>query len=547
MALRAVKYMRWSSEKQSKGSSLSRQTRKIDEFCAAMSWPIVEEYLDEGVSAYSGANMYEGHLAKLRERFAREGGDGWVLVVEQLDRLSRLDTITVIEFFIAMTRTGLTIALADGRMIVDANSLRNQTAQLEEIVRESHRANREGQVKSDRSRGAWQEMRENGVKVHTSGTCPAWLTLNDDRTEFKVREDRAEIVRFIFRDYVAGVSKREIARKLNANGVEPFRGAKLGWQPTAVIALINSRAVIGEYQHMNRKQGEKIGDPIPDYFPQIVDDELWQQAHDTRLTKVMKGRGREIHHRNILDGIALCGVCGWRMRMNRKTARAKASYVTTYVQCSNYDLRKGCGHKKMHRVDRYEAGVLDHLLTLALDDQVWSDDAKVPVIASKLAGLRRDLDDLNTRLANVVAEVERRPSDRVRARLEELEGEEDRMLQTIAETERELQLAKGSVSPAEHIKRVADIRADMARDDEAGVKARKTIKLALNDVVERIRFFPSGIALASVKHSLKQLRLYPDGRVSVLDMRHPDRKYEHIGDPAMIEYLERDTKARAKG
>lgn len=536
--MQAIKYMRWSSEKQSKGSSLSRQNRAIDDMARSQDWPIVETVMDEGVSAYSGANMYEGGLAKLRERFVREGGTGYVLICEQLDRLSRLDTLTVIEFFIAMSRTGLTIALADSKMIVDSISLRNQTAQLEEIVRESHRANREGEVKSGRSAGAWQEMRDEGRKVHVSSTCPAWLKLVDNRADFIVVEERAQVVRDIFELYIAGMSKKAIARKLNEDGVAPFRGAKLGWQPTAVIALLNNRGVIGEYQHILRKTGELLGDPDPAYFPPIITNEVWQKAHDTRQTKVMSGRGREIQHRNVLQNLAVCGKCGWRMRMNRKTARAKASYVTTYIQCSNYDARKGCDHKKMHRVEYIETALLDHLLTHALDDQVWSDETKVPALNTKLANERRELDDLSKRLANVLQEIERRPSERISKRRDELEADEDQLLAQITATEMELAVARGAVTAPEHLRRVVEIRADMDRDDDEGVKARMTVKMALNDILEKVEVLPSGIAMATVKKNLRLIRIKPDGTVWDFDLVHPFRPFENE-EPALVDYNRR--------
>lgn len=546
--MQAIKYLRWSSEKQSKGSSLSRQNRQIDEMARLQGWPIAETVLDEGVSAFSGANLYEGELAKLRTRFMREGGTGYVLIVEQLDRLSRLETVTVIELFIDLTRMGLTIAMADSKMIVDSHSLRNQTAQLEEIVRESHRANREGQVKADRSAGAWQQMRDEGRKVHTSSTCPAWLRLINDRYAFEIREDRANTVRDIFRLYTDGMSKRDISRKLNSDKVPPFRGSKLGWQPTAVIALLNSRAVIGEYQHFVRERqddGSKvkvaIGNPDPAYFPAIITNEQWQAAHDVRLKKVMTGRGREIHHRNVLQDLAHCAVCGSRMRMNRKTARSKASYVTTYIQCSSYDLRTGCDHRKMHRLDYIERALLDHILTHALDDQVWSDETAVPALNTTLANQRRDLDDLSTRQANILQELERRPSDRVRTRRDELEKEEDALLAQIAETETKLIMARGAVTPTEHIRRVSEIRDDMGLDDNEGLKARKTVKMALNEIIETVRVGPDGRAHVDVKTGLRSITIHPDGSVWDFDFIHRGRALPERDDPAVKRYIERVT------
>lgn len=535
--MKAIKYMRWSSDKQSRGSSLDRQAAEIDGMLAGQDWSVVDTVIDEGVSAYSGANMFEGKLAKLREHFLREGGDGYVLIAEQIDRISRLDTITVIEFFIEMTRTGLTIALADNKMIVDAKSLKNQTAQLEEIVREANRANREAQVKGNRSRGAWKKMRLAGRKVHTSSTCPAWLFLIDkSRSAFGIREEKAQIVRDIFRAYIEGKSKRAIARDLNERNVPPFRGAKLGWQPSAIVALLSSRSVIGEYQH--RSNGENVGDPDPTYFPQIVSNEMWQQAIDARHAKVMTGRGRDIRHRNVLSDLAVCGVCGWRMRMNRKTARAKPGHATTYVQCSNYDLRKGCSHKKMHRLDPIENALLDKILTLALDDQVWSNNTALSDLSSRLANMRRALDDLSTRLGNLVREVERRPSDRVQTRLEELEDEERNLLIAIASIEEQIALARGAVSPPEHLRRVADIRADLTRNDDEGLRARMTVKKALNDLVEKIEVQPSGIANAMLKEGLRHISIRPSGEVWDFDLKHRER-LSLTQDRAVRAYLDR--------
>jgi DNA invertase Pin-like site-specific DNA recombinase len=54
-------YVRWSSDRQSKGTSLERQTAKAKEFAHSHNLELVE-LLDAGLSAYRGKNTTQGAL-----------------------------------------------------------------------------------------------------------------------------------------------------------------------------------------------------------------------------------------------------------------------------------------------------------------------------------------------------------------------------------------------------------------------------------------------------------------------------------------------------
>lgn len=54
--MQAIGYVRWSSEKQTRGSSLARQEATISRFCNEIGWEIAEWHRDEGVSAFFGTN-----------------------------------------------------------------------------------------------------------------------------------------------------------------------------------------------------------------------------------------------------------------------------------------------------------------------------------------------------------------------------------------------------------------------------------------------------------------------------------------------------------
>ena len=101
-------------------------------------------------------------------------------------------------------------------------------------------------------------------------------------------------------------------------------------------------------------------------------------------------------------------------------------------------------------------------------------------------------------------------------------------------------LARGAATPAEHIRRVAEIRADMGRDDDEGLKARKTIKLALNDIIDRIDVGQDGRAHVSVKAGLRSITIHPDGSVWDFDFIHRGRELPRQEGP-MADYVRRMT------
>ena len=55
-------YVRWSSDRQAKGTSLERQTNKAKEFATLHNLELVE-LLDAGLSAYRGKNTTQGRWA----------------------------------------------------------------------------------------------------------------------------------------------------------------------------------------------------------------------------------------------------------------------------------------------------------------------------------------------------------------------------------------------------------------------------------------------------------------------------------------------------
>jgi len=153
--------------------------------------------------------------------------------------------------------------------------------------------------KSIRLKESWTNKRKlatNGERKLT-GRCPAWLKLSKDGKRFEVLRERTQVVSQIFEMKLAGKGSERIASELNKLNVW---APKNGWRKSYINKLLHhNRALIGEYQPCKMLDGKRTpdGNPIPNYFPAIVDKIFY------RVQPVIK-RNRE-------------KLCGWNHRAYR--------------------------------------------------------------------------------------------------------------------------------------------------------------------------------------------------------------------------------------
>ena len=142
--------------------------------------------------------------------------------------------------------------------------------------------------------------------------CPGWLGLSEDRTSFIFIPERAEVVRQIFEASISGLGGYTIAKQLNAKKVPAF-GPSSAWDQSTIHNLLRNRATIGEHQpkqYRNRKE-TPVGDPIPGYYPAVIDEGVFQAAQVARQKNLASGRGRKGRLiTNLFAGIPSCAYCG---------------------------------------------------------------------------------------------------------------------------------------------------------------------------------------------------------------------------------------------
>jgi DNA-binding CsgD family transcriptional regulator len=142
--------------------------------------------------------------------------------------------------------------------------------------------------------------------------APGWLGLSEDRTSFVYIPERAQIVRQIFDLSIAGMGGYTIAKLLNSKNVPAF-GTSKRWDQSTIHNMLSSRATIGEYQRKQTIEGKEYpaGDPVPGYYPPVIDENLFQAAQEARQRNLATGRGRKGRLvTNLFAGLPTCSYCG---------------------------------------------------------------------------------------------------------------------------------------------------------------------------------------------------------------------------------------------
>lgn len=290
MVVLAYSYLRFSSTEQRKGNSLDRQIRGRDAYIAKKGLTLDSSFLieDAGVSAFRGTNAATGALRVFLDACeAKRIRPGTYLIVENLDRLSRDETLDAVMLFLGILNHGITLVT----LFPEQEFTREiDLARLVLAVAELARGHGESLAKSERSRSNWEKRRRNIANEILTGRKPSWVVIEDNK--FTLDPARAATVRRIFDMAIKGHGIGSIAKTLNREGVPTISKAK-NWHDSYIYKILTNRACIGEFQprvlHIEKvetpgkptrkvKKFQPIGQPLKNYFPSVVKDEDFFKA-----------------------------------------------------------------------------------------------------------------------------------------------------------------------------------------------------------------------------------------------------------------------------
>lgn len=379
-------YMRWSSDRQSDGSTEARQRQAQEAFCKHYGMTLAEEIADPGMSSFRGKNAHEGKLREFINRAKRgEIPPGSLLLFENADRMSRMQLAHAVPLFFEILSAGLRIGIADRLQIYTPGSL--DLGGLMTILVDMERANKESERKSSFGRAGWAKahIRMEAGDVVTE-KAPQWLevVVEDGERRFKVKEDIADQIRALFiASLQYGVA--ESCRRVN----ELFGSS---WKVHQVQYLLKNRRLIGEHTITNFSESEGKNMPsdrvLSDYYPLVVDKNLFAEVQAVISQRKPFAGKQDASNLNIYRGLVKCAVCGGSVRFMFKTQKE-------YFMCTN-SMSNSCTVPGIRSIRG------EHLRRLLFKFEHWADLRQYFMQSSEdLKTLRRERDALLTLVAKI--------------------------------------------------------------------------------------------------------------------------------------------------
>ncbi|WP_286758487.1 recombinase family protein [Ralstonia sp. RL] len=407
----AYSYVRFSSPVQLHGDSLRRQLEASRRYAAEHNLTLDEtlNVHDLGVSAFTGTNVERGALGK----FIAAIDEGRVapnsyLLVESLDRLSRLPVPDALQIFQAIINRGITIVTLTDLALYNKERLKNDWTPLIMALVSMSRAHEESAVKSRRITEAWKQKKERvkSNKEVMSGRCPWWLKPSADSSKYEINEDKADTVRLMFQLAKDGLGNVSIAKYLNEREIPTAQHAKY-WQNSTVGFNLQNIAVIGVLQLDQDNNGRTTTNTfVEDYYPPIIDKELFYEVQALRASRRRDAKtvnaGRKGQCYNIFQGTARCGYCGGPVHIRRKPG-----YNTGFLYCAKSLQGGGCIGVS-YNVRNLEQELLSFTKELNIA-KVLGESPKADGLTAKqseLTACTGKLEDLERRMNNLASALE---------------------------------------------------------------------------------------------------------------------------------------------
>jgi DNA invertase Pin-like site-specific DNA recombinase len=471
----AYSYIRFSHPDQAKGDSLRRQDDRAKEYCRRRGWHLDENLTlhDLGVSAFRGKNAAVGNFRTFLEGIETgKVAPGSVLIVESFDRISRQGIDEGYDLIKRILKSGIRIVTLSPEREFDREATRGLTKGALEIQLILERAAEESERKAERVGAAWRQKKSNAAKDRKPITrmTPGWIKCDGQKLSLDQR--KAATVRRIFKLAREGLGVGRIAKLLNEEkepvlGRTHFRGTPLVWSVNVVYKVLTNRAVFGEYQpHVGRHRERKpVGEPIPDYYPAVIDRETFDAVRGILKDRATNGRGRRGKHVNLFAGLLRDARTGGSLTAKHGNSRAP---ILLPVQS-----RTTTGEKWVSfLLEPFERMLVGKLAEVKAEDigPATGALARVEELAGKLAEVESLRDKWRAKMDN--------PDlvDAVAEKLAELGAKGKTLSAELDDARREVTTPAG-----EALREARSARLDLA-DDDARLRYRSAIRRVVSEV-----------------------------------------------------------------
>jgi DNA invertase Pin-like site-specific DNA recombinase len=315
---RAYSYVRFSTPEQAKGASYERQVEMAQAFARERGWELADvTYKDLGVSAYRHKNAETGALRAFLT--AVEVGDvpsGSFLLVESLDRVTRNSIVDAQALFMLIINSGITLVTLSDRRTYSRESVNANPTELIVSIAIMMRGHEESAIKSQRVSDKYARKRKAAAQGDKSKpftrALPAWLDWSEEARDFVALPEKVAVVQRVYTMADGGMGQHLIAQHLNTEGVPTFerRGGQRRasvWHSSYIQRLLTNSAVVGTFTPQLRGKDKHKPvplDPIENYFPQVIERELYERVASRARATAARGRHATVETKSVFAGLS---------------------------------------------------------------------------------------------------------------------------------------------------------------------------------------------------------------------------------------------------
>lgn len=382
-------YARVSTEKEEQEDSFERQVSHYTTLITSKpEWEFGGIYADSGIT---------GTRAEKRPDFMRMIADcraGKInkVLVKSISRFAR-NTVDALKYIQELKELGISVYFENENI----DTLTPGGEVLITIL--AAMAEQESRTMSTNIKWTYQKKFKNGEVILNTGLMLGYRKAGRKDEEGKeiyiINESEAEIVRRIYREYLAGTTVTRIARGLEADGI-PTKLGKKKWSPKVIMSILTNEkytgdAILGKTfkPDVLSKYRQKNTGQAPMYYaegthPAIIDKEMFemvkveiQRRKDEQVTAVGSSRFTSKYP---FSGLLICGECGHKLRRHVRTVGSGIKVPAWGCANRIVNGRRECDS---HHVNE---DTLQHTYTAAISDMI-EDTEEIMAAVKDSAGL----------------------------------------------------------------------------------------------------------------------------------------------------------------
>lgn len=504
-----ISYIRWSSGKQRRNTSLKRQEELAIKYAEQHNMPLSKVIIDDGVSGFSGDNISEkgglGAFLRSIDSFPK----GSILVCENIDRISRMHPEDAYDIIRNIVKSGIKIVIYSGEFDVFEITNHNDIGTMIKVIIELERAHSESKSKSQRTSKAFHKILEGYKKgIIRSGQEPSWVKRKLDENNIPVGyseiPERTVVIRRMFQLYEDGNGATLIAKALNAKGLRTF-GKNTDWSSSSVEAIMKSRSLMGEAKFKSMLNENPF--IFNDYYPVIISKEQFERCENIRKRRY-NSKGVSTRNPSFLTGLGItkCGYCG--SSYVSQQASGKDKVLDEDGQIKDWARRLRCQGqaskgKTVCTAGTFKASVLERAVIKYCTDQIhieeivnYTQSNQEREALAEIVSLKKKLRELNNQEDRLVDElsfdatISKKALDRIRTNLENISIAISSTQAEIIRQEKEVTTFAPEILKG-HLQQISEFQDSLIQPGENESKLK--LRDIMMDVVGRIEIFRYGL------------------------------------------------------